>query len=187
MTLVCTHRRIGWFPEKTVIAWDVADDGSWSYTVDASGRSYLPGTKDLVSQIRELGIDGYTKQRAARDALHAAGFKIQTKRLADALRWMRDETPLFPTCEQPVDKGGNQGGNHSDQANPGITPGNQNSETESPSVQHGNHVGNHRESGSEARRESTHTLISVCDSQAHPDNPPQQPSKAPTLIDAGLE
>lgn len=99
LTLTRTHTRIRWVPASVQIARRIVGDVT-TYVAEHGGRPYAEGTKDLVALLRSLGIDADSSRRNAADALRDAGHKARNNRVGDALRWMREETPAFPSSLQ---------------------------------------------------------------------------------------
>lgn len=140
-TLNRTHSRISWVPERVLIRSSEDHEGRRTFTADRVQRVYVPGTKDLADRFRSLGFDGNAARRDVAAQLAALGEKVRTKRIGDALAWMRvEDGRLFTTVPEPGTKPGT-----TIFADSGNEPGTGGTASRHPSPDRGSRDGNHAE------------------------------------------
>ena len=100
--ITATHRRMSWFPEVTEIL--VSDsDGTMTFTlpVSATGAGWPAGTKDIATDLDELGLPLDVSARKASDALRGAGRGRGYKKVQAAVKYRRQAAEL--AVEELVD------------------------------------------------------------------------------------
>jgi hypothetical protein len=97
--LIAKKRRMGWVPETVDLVQ--RENPLLSYGI-LGGHTYPPGTRELAEVIAGLGLPVDATRRTVSDALKDAGHKARTQLVSAAMRWRRDELPVFTT--RPVDK-----------------------------------------------------------------------------------
>lgn len=106
-----THRRIGWYPEKTLIAINEDDHGAISMRTAGDSRGYVEGSFDLARELDELDVPLEWGRNRVRDYLHREGVTATNKVLADAIRWRKHQAEVaahyaiedLVTRPEPVD------------------------------------------------------------------------------------
>jgi len=100
--ITATHRRMSWFPEVTEIL--VSDsDGTMTFSlpVSATGAGWPAGTKDIATDLDELGLPLDVSARKASDALRDAGRGRGYKKVQAAVKYRRQAAEL--AVEELVD------------------------------------------------------------------------------------
>jgi hypothetical protein len=98
--LTRTHTRMTWIPDRVTIKKNDNGDGTFTFTVDLSAKTYGPGTKDDADLLRSLGVGATTTRKEARVLLKAARVPMATDRLGQALAWIHHEEPPFGTVRK---------------------------------------------------------------------------------------
>jgi hypothetical protein len=128
--LKCTHRRIGWVPEKVTIKVD--DGEGWRFEL-APEEQWPEGTKELVDLLDKLDVPIDASRRVANQAIKTAeGQGRRPEKVTAALRFRRSEearsgsrnhllAPLRdqkpePNGQKPSDLVGNQRGTTGNQS-----------------------------------------------------------------------
>jgi hypothetical protein len=108
VAVTATHRRMGWYPESTII--DIEEDGHGCMVFNgtrggADHKPYAHGTVDLAKQLDDLDVPLEMSRRAARTILVAQGITATNKVLGDALRFRRNaaEHTVDILVDKPVD------------------------------------------------------------------------------------
>jgi hypothetical protein len=106
VTVDATHRRMGWYPERTAI--DIGEDGhgvmAFTATRGTDHKPYAVGTVELAKKLDQLDIPLEMSRRAARPILTAAGVTATNQVLGDALRFRRNAAQhAIDTIPNPVD------------------------------------------------------------------------------------
>lgn len=87
--LIATHRRMSWYPERTVIA--VAEvNGVQTFTTPNS-ELWPEGTKDCAGDLDKIGVPLAASRREARQMLNEHGLTATNDVLGKALKWRRLE------------------------------------------------------------------------------------------------
>ncbi len=115
VAVAATHRRMGWYPESTVI--DIAEDGHGRMVFNgtrggADNKPYATGTVALAKQLDDLDVPLEMSRRAARTILVAQGIEARNTVLGDALRFRRNaaEHTVDILVDNPVDNSGTTAG-----------------------------------------------------------------------------
>jgi hypothetical protein len=106
--LVATHRRMGWYPELTLVSVTTGADGVVRFGGDAP--SWPDGTKDCADDLDRLGAELDVSQNRAVELLRAEGLGRRKETVKAALRLRRDRCGravdnLDPTALQTPERG----------------------------------------------------------------------------------
>lgn len=123
VTVDATHRRMGWYPERTVI--DIVENASgvmeFNGTRGPDHKPYAVGTVELAKKLDDLDVPLEMSRRAARTILDAHDISARNQVLSDALRFRRNAAahsidtldPVDNVVDNPVDNLGDHSGDHS--------------------------------------------------------------------------
>lgn len=138
VTLIRTHQRVAWGPDRIEIDKVESDDGIVTYRM-AGNRGFVAGTKECAADLDRLGAAVTISRNKAAEVLRKAGLGRKTTVVTDAVRWRKEQARNLP-----VDKGTTAGTTHFGHV--GNSDGNH-----EPTVPltSGNRSGNHREPPSE--------------------------------------
>jgi hypothetical protein len=89
--LVAKKRRMGWVPETVEL---VKNEYPVSYKI-LGGHTYPPGTRELAATLEELGVPVAANRKTNSEALKAAGKGARNALVGAAMRWRREEIPVF--------------------------------------------------------------------------------------------
>lgn len=148
VTVDATHRRMGWYPERTVIDIVESPSGVMEFkgTRGADHKPYAVGTVELALKLDELDVPLEMSRRAVRTILNAQNITARNNVLSDALRFRRNAAshsidtldPVDNVVDKPVDNSGTTAGT----THPGNGFGTTSDETpKTPELQAGTTVG----------------------------------------------
>lgn len=101
VVLKCTHRRMGWVPDKVGI--EVDDSQGWRLSIARDDSPYLEGARELAAVMDELDVPFDASRRTAERILKAANQGARHNLVQDALRWRRASEPIFGGRSGPRD------------------------------------------------------------------------------------
>lgn len=134
VTVEATHRRMGWYPERTVV--DISEDGHgvmvFSGTRGADHKPYAVGTVELAQKLDKLDVPLEMSRAAVRTILKAQNIGARNNVLSDALRFRRNAAShsidTLDPVDNPVDNIGDHAGDRPS-GNPAGTTADQTSKT----------------------------------------------------------
>ena len=106
--LVATHRRMGWYPEVTLVSVTTGTDGLVRFGGD--GPSWPDGTKDCADDLDRLGAELDVSQNRAVELLRSEGLGRRKETVRAALRFRKERSGravenLDPTALQMPERG----------------------------------------------------------------------------------
>jgi hypothetical protein len=87
LTITATHRRVGWYPEKTQVVVAEGDDGVTTFRIAGATAGYVTGAFDLADKLDELNVPLEWGRVKVRQVLIANDIPATNAVLGDAIRW----------------------------------------------------------------------------------------------------